>query len=221
MYKTNAAGFGINWYRYNRMNYNIGFGLDNSDTGVFRGVAYFSSMRNPDTPRISDSHIMKTNYNGQTCKFCKAYPPNYIQVNLLAHKLDHLVQPDAQLRKLAWQAFNYGNILICNDSAVHCNGAALSNVQDPSEATAVKAATVHISPNPVSSTLHLQFKNIEPGNYDIMIVNRQGSIVLQKTNVYCDNSSTIDLNVAQLFSGFYLIRVSNGKNNIEQKLLKE
>ena len=79
MYKTNAAGFGINWYRYNRMNYDIGFGLDNSSIGANTGVAYFSSMRSPDTSRISDSHIMKTNYNGQTCNFCPAYPPNNLQ----------------------------------------------------------------------------------------------------------------------------------------------
>jgi hypothetical protein len=221
MYRTNAAGFGINWYRYNRMNYNVGFGLDNSDTGAFRGIAYFSSMRNPDTPRVSDSHIMKTNYNGQTCKFCKAFPPKYLQVNLQVYPRKYLAQQDAQLRKLAWQAFNYSNIFICNDTAIHCNGAALSDVQDSSEITTVKAATVQISPNPVSSTLHLQFKNIKPGNYDIVIVNRQGSIVLEKTNVYCDNTSPVNLNVAQLFAGFYLIRISSGTNTIEQKVLKE
>jgi hypothetical protein len=49
MYKTNAVGIGINWYRYNRMNYNIGFGLDNVNTVAFAGVAYFASMRNQPT----------------------------------------------------------------------------------------------------------------------------------------------------------------------------
>src|SRR6185369_14522074 len=55
MYKANAGGFPINWYRYNRMNYDVGFGLDNTYE-LYPGIGYFSSLRNPDTPRISDSH---------------------------------------------------------------------------------------------------------------------------------------------------------------------
>ena len=217
MYKTNAAGFGINWYRYNRMNYDVGFGLDNTYE-LWPGIGYFSSLRNPDTARISDSHIMKTNYNGQTCKFCNAYPPNYIQFNLQLYQRAHVVKPGAKVKKLAWQIFKYDNKLICNDQEIHCNNVALDGDKELSE---INTQKIQISPNPVSSVLHLQFKAIEPAKYNIVIVNRQGNVVLQKTNVYCDNRSVVNLNVSGLPAGFYLVKISNGANILEQKILKE
>jgi len=219
MYKVNAGGFPINWYRYNRMNYNVGFGLDNTYE-VWPGIGYFSSLRNPDTPRISDSHIMKTNYNGQTCKFCTAYPPYYLQVNLQLYQRQHVVRPGAKVKKLVWQVFKYDNKLICNDQEIHCNNAALSDDQEVATSTE-KTGTIQLSPNPVNSVLHLQFKDIQPGNYDIVIVNRQGGVVLQRTNVYCDNNTAVNLNVSALFAGIYLIRISNDTKIIEQKVLKE
>jgi hypothetical protein len=221
MYATNPAGLGVNWYRYNRMNYNIGFGLDNSTAGAWTGVAYFSSMRNPDSIRISDSHIMKTNYLGQTCTFCVANAPNQIAVNLQLTKQSYLVQQGVVVKSLAWQMFGYSNKLICNDSVIHCNGLALQDDQETADATVEKTGTAQISPNPVSSLLHLQFRNIDAGNYNIVIVNRQGATVLEKRNVYCDNNSAVNLNVSGLFAGFYLIRISNGTKIMELKILKE
>lgn len=220
MYRTNAAGFGINWYRYNRMNYDMGFGLDNTYE-TWPGIGYFSSLRNPDTSRFSDSHIMKTNYIGQICNFCAAYPPNNIQLNLQIYQRGHLVQPVTGVKKLAWQIFAYNNKLICNVPQINCNGAALNNDAGITGANAEKAGTIQISPNPVNSVMHLQFKDIKPGRYDVVLVNRQGNIVLQKSNVYCDNNSIINLNVSGLFTGFYLVRISNGAQVIEQKVLKE
>jgi hypothetical protein len=221
MYSVNPAGLGTNWYRYNRMNYNIGFGLDNSAAGAYTGVAYFSSMRSPDSILFSDSHIMKTNYLGQTCTFCIANAPNQIVVNLQVTRQGYLVQQGVVYKPLAWQMFNYQNKLICNDSVIHCNGFALSNNPEATDVAAEKAGTVQISPNPVNSLLHLQFRDIGAGNYNIVIVNRQGVAVLEKNNVYCDNNSAVNLNVSQLFAGFYLVRISNGTNVMESKILKE
>lgn len=217
MYKVNGGGFPINWYRYNRMNYDVGFGLDNTYE-LYPGIGYFSSLRDFDTARISDSHIMKTNYNGQTCKFCTAYPPNYIQVNLQLYQRAHVYQPGAKVKKLAWQIFKYDNKLICNDQEIHCNNIALNSDEKVTEA---RLQEIHTSPNPVKSVLNLQFKNIKPGNYSIMIADRQGNIVLQRTKVYCDDRSIVNLNVSGLPAGFYLVRISNGTDILEQKVLKE
>ena len=217
MYKANAGGFGINWYRYNRMNYNVGFGLDYTYE-AWPGIGYFSSLRNFDTARISDSHIMKTNFNGQTCKFCGAYPPYYLQINQQWAPRPRVVQSGAGTRKLAWQIFAYNNKLICNSQVINCNDVA---GEEADIAANEKAADIQISPNPVNSVMRIQFKNIKAGNYDILIVNRQGAVVLQRTNVYCDDKSAVNLNVSNLFAGYYLVRVSNGSTVIEQKLMKE
>ncbi|HEX5154710.1 MAG TPA: T9SS type A sorting domain-containing protein [Parafilimonas sp.] len=217
MYKVNAGGFPINWYRYNRMNYNVGFGLDNTYE-LYPGIGYFSSLRNPDTTRISDSHIMKTNYNGQTCKFCDAYPPYYIQVNLQLYQRAHVYKSGAKVKKLVPQIFKYDNKLICNDQEIHCNNIALNGGGEVAETMLQQIQT---SPNPVNSVLNLQFKNIKPGNYSIMVADRQGNIVLQKAKVYCDDRSIVKLNVSGLRAGFYLVRISDGINTLEQKVLKE
>ena len=160
---------------------------------------------------------MKTNYNGQTCKFCDAYPPNYIQVTLQLYQRAHVYKPGAKVKKLAWQIFKYDNKLICNDQEIHCNN--VTPNEEP--VTEANLQSIQISPNPVNSVLNLQFKGIDAAKYTITIVNRQGNTVLQKTNVYCDNRSIVNLSVSGLPSGFYLVRISNGKNILEQKVMKE
>ena len=157
MYKANAAGLGINWYAYNRMNYNIGFGLDDVNVGAWQGVAYFSSMRNPTTAAFSDSHIMKTDYSGRTCNFCGVIPPRNIIPNLIPQQRNRMQVQTGQQRKLVWQQFKYSDKVICNVPVIACPSPALTAVaEDESEAKSietVKAGTVKIFPNPVANVI--------------------------------------------------------------------
>jgi len=221
MYKANAAGLGINWYRYNRMIYNVGFGLDNSNIGAWPGVAYFSSLRSFDSTSFSDSHIMKTDYLGRTCKFCTQNPPYNIQVNLEKHQHQWLIRPSAEAHQLIWQLFKYDNKPICNEATIACKDA-LQTEQEITEGNAViEKGEVKISPNPVSSLLHIQFNEMDAGQYSIIVVNRNGNVAMQKNNIYNNGFSNIDLNVSALPQGFYLLRISNGKRVLEQKVFKE
>jgi len=221
MYKANAAGAGINWYVYNTMKFDVGFGLDDSNVGAWTGVAYFSSMRDPDTTAFSDSHIMKTDYLGRSCNFCGSYLPANTQVNQEVHQLNHLPRQDALVHKLVAKVFAYNNKIICNVPAIACKDP-LAPDQQVTEATAITdEGTVKMSPNPVSSILHIQFNNMEAGQYSITVVNRNGNVMMQRNNIYNNGSSVVDLNVSALSKGFYLVKVNNGKKVSEGKVFKE
>lgn len=206
MYKTNAAGIGINWYRYNRMNYNVGFGLDNVNTAANAGVAYFASMQNPANVAFSDSHIMKTDYFGRTCNFCTAYPPNNAPLQMEVHPRNRLQQPTAQTRRLVSAAFKYSNILICNQAVIIC-GAAVAATSAEAATTLEKTGVAKLFPNPVINVLHVQFNTPPAGEYNLSLTDINGRTILQKNNVHNNGKSFTDIDMSSFAPGIYMLTI--------------
>ncbi len=219
MYRANAAGLGINWYVYNPMNYNVGFGLDNSNVGAWPGVAYFSSMKNLTTAGVSDSHIMKTDYLGRTCKFCTPYPPSNLPINLVVQQRNRLVQPNANVRQLITAIFKYNDSLICNTAAIACKDNLAA--EGPDAGTTSKNAVLKISPNPVSSMMHLELNTFPEGKYKLSVLNGDGITMLQKSDIYVKGNTVVDINLSVLHPGVYLVQLTNGTYSTSRKIMKE
>lgn len=225
MYKTGPAGIGINWYSYNRMNYNVGFGLDDVNVAGVAGVAYFSSMRNTTASAFSDSHIMKTDYIGRTCNFCSAIPPANIPLQMEIHPRQWFFQQTGQARQLVAQLFGYQNKLICNQPVVICAAPAITEAEsEESEASAVplvKAGSVKVFPNPVKNTVHVQLSSLPAGSYQISVANTAGRIVLQRNYIYNSGSLFTDLDISSFTPGIYILTVKQGELILQQKIMKE
>lgn len=224
MYRTNGAGIGINWYQYNRMNYTVGFGLDDVNTAASPGIAYFSSMRNPANGAISDAHIMKINYIGQTCNFCGANPPNTFAIQQEVHQRQWLQLQTGQNIPLVPTVFKYANTLICNVPVIACKAAAVAastvEEEDASVATA-KAGTLNVFPNPATNLLHVQFNALPSGTYQLTIANMEGRVILQKNNVTNSGRSFADIDISSVASGVYLLTVKKGSLVFKQKVVKQ
>jgi hypothetical protein len=220
MYKTNAAGFGINWYRYNRMNYNVGFGLDNVNTAANAGVVYFASMQNPANVAFSDSHIMKTDYFGRTCNFCAAYPPNNAPLQMEVHPRNRLQQPTAQTKKLVSAVFKYSNILICNQAVIIC-GAAVAATSAEAATTVEKTGVAKLFPNPVINVLHVQFNTLPAGEYNLSLTDINGKTILQRNNVHNNGKSSADIDMSSFAPGIYMLTIKKDDVRVEQKVIKQ
>ena len=223
MYRAGGGGVGINWYRYNRMNYNVGFGLDDVNTAASAGVAYFSSMRNPVTPGFSGTHIMKTDYMGRTCNFCGSNAPFDLLLQMQVIQRQWLQVQTGQPRQLIAALFKYNNILIGNVPVVACAvGTAVSDVEKTEAvATTVKVAGIALYPNPAVNTVKVQFNALPVGEYQIALTNMEGRTVLQKNNVYTSGSSFTNVDVSAIAPGIYMLTVRRGTVVMQQKLVKQ
>jgi hypothetical protein len=77
-------------------------------------------------------------------------------------------------------------------------------------------------PNPVgNSSLYVQIKNIEVGNYSLEMFDQTGKVVIRKTLFTTENNVKLTINeVNDLSNGIYLLRISNSKQNYLMKIVK-
>jgi hypothetical protein len=223
MYRTTQAGLGVNWYRYNRMNYNVGFGIDNQDLIPGQGLAYFSSERDSLNPTFSDSHMMRTDYNGRTCSICPGIIPANTPIFLSQFFRNNRNNPTGTALPLVWASFNYSNSNTCNDATITCNGvvAAAPNSENVSSKVLNNNRDIKLYPNPARSIVTLEFNNQLAGEYNFTLLNTEGRIVLQKNKVYNNGFSISTIDVASLPAGIYLLQIKNGENIITKKVVKQ
>jgi hypothetical protein len=85
-----------------------------------------------------------------------------------------------------------------------------------------KGTKVTLYPNPVKgSTIQLQLSDLEKGNYSVTLFNQLGQQVMSKTINHNGGSSNQTIEIGNIASGVYELRLSNGQTVITQKLIKE
>jgi hypothetical protein len=222
MFRTAANGIPINWNSYNRMAYNIGFGIDVAP-GPCPGVSYFSSMRN--SAGYSDGHIMKTDLTTRTCLFTPK-TPNYIVPPIALYTLPR-ISPYAGVRTaIRWATYAYSNKFICSTACP--TPAATTSTASPNEQSPVAELTgqgvtggsIKVAPNPVTNTLRVQFHSLPAGEYQVSLMDIEGKLVLLKTKVYNNGSSLAHLDVSSFVPGVYLLHVSKGTLILKEKIVK-
>lgn len=225
MYRVNAAGGGINWYSYNRMLYNVGFGIDNDNISASQGIAYFSSLRDSINAAFSDSHIMKTNYNGQSCKACVINPPSTLPVNIQVYARARRINPTGVYMPLIWASFGYDNSETCNDAVPVCNGAVAAVVSESVKEDKTVDATpaVKVFPNPVNNLLHATFNAMPAGEYQVTITDLQGRMLFIKNKRIAGDKSSenMDIDMTRFSKGVYMLIVKKGEFSTQEKIVKQ
>lgn len=222
MYKAGVNGVGINWYQYNKMKYNTGFGLDKVNATASSDLVYFSSMRNAEQGGFSDSHIKKVSNNGKTCKFCGSNPPSDISVNRQMDHPEALRSDVCNIIPLAVETINYDWRSICNQPVICPVVVPLkSEIKLPASGLLPASGSIKVLPNPANSILNIQFSSLPSGNYQITIRDLSGKLVLQKNSVYNNGSSIIHLDISSIPSGLYGLTVRQGALVLQQKIIKQ
>ncbi len=83
-------------------------------------------------------------------------------------------------------------------------------------------ADASLYPNPVTSTLHVDFSNIDyAGNVMIKVIDLQGRTVLSRESMVNGGQSRIAMDVNNLSSGFYLCRINVNGVQSQVKFIKQ
>jgi len=75
---------------------------------------------------------------------------------------------------------------------------------------------LQLYPNPVTSEFNIQLID-ETSNYDVAVYNTLGILVFESNNLLSNNNNSI--NISQLNSGIYFVRITNTENEVYQKRL--
>ncbi len=81
------------------------------------------------------------------------------------------------------------------------------------------ACGLSISPVPTDNELNLYFENCAFAKLDVQIFDSLGKLVLTK-NASPSSSASLKLNLDQLESGLFLLRISNGEQSLSRKIVK-
>lgn len=87
------------------------------------------------------------------------------------------------------------------------------NLTEPTTSTEVQTF-----PNPTTGLVNIKLNNPSVEQTSIQVVNTLGAIVLEKE---VKNSSTIELDLSNQTSGIYMIKVINGSNEFNEKVIKQ
>ncbi len=109
---------------------------------------------------------------------------------------------------------NISNLKSTNDYL----GSTRSNIINSNQVNLIDKLSfegVEIYPNPADDKLYLKSSNAT-FNYDVEILSLEGILLIKKQNVL-DNT---EIDISNLNSGLYMIRLSNNKNSMNMKLIK-
>lgn len=226
MYRTNGAGAGLRWYRYNRMNYAVGFGVDFANDLAGPGITYFSSIKDSINGNFSDGHILRTDFNGRTCKVCPDNAPVNQPIQLQRAARNNRNNPTGTPNPLIWATFNYRESETCNDATISCDGpvagvAATASSDASSSKLGNLVPAVKVFPNPVVNLLRIQLEGVPPGTYAVTVVDAAGKVVLQKQQVYQYGTGVYELDMSAQLRGIYLLSLRNGNTVLQQKVVKQ
>lgn len=75
--------------------------------------------------------------------------------------------------------------------------------------------------NPVSSQIDLLLSDVEQGTYLLEVFNMQGRVVKSQQRQLLDGEQRISLAANELQKGLHIVRLSNGKTQISQSIIKQ
>jgi len=80
-------------------------------------------------------------------------------------------------------------------------------------------AAVAMYPNPTSGELNISFNNLAAGNYNVVVYNTIGGVVLNQ-NMDVNGAVVRTINMNELPAGIYMVQVSNEKGSTTKKVIK-
>jgi len=80
-------------------------------------------------------------------------------------------------------------------------------------------ASIALYPNPTSGDLNISFNDIASGNYNVVVFNTIGSVVLSQ-NMDVNGAVVRTINMNELPTGIYMVQVSNENGSTTKKVIK-
>ncbi|MPN18495.1 hypothetical protein SDC9_165855 [bioreactor metagenome] len=80
-------------------------------------------------------------------------------------------------------------------------------------------AAVSMYPNPTSGDLNISFNNLASGNYNVVVFNTIGSVVLNQS-MDVNGAVVRTINMNELPTGIYMVQVSNENGSVTKKVIK-
>lgn len=214
--KANGVGNALQFNVYNPLGFDNFMGIDYVSNVLFKpGPVMFSSSLNT-ASTMSNSHLNHTYFNGAACtNLCPQIPNSFpIPVTVLGNPfyINQIRNTVAIKAKL----FNYQVTTLCSQAAIGCG----NNSRDNLSSIAITAQDINLFPNPASDQLTLNINTNAEGEYRVELLDVAGKLIQSDVAQLVAGESNIQLDVANLTPGFYIIKVISGNETIRKTFVK-
>lgn len=201
------------------MKFGGGFGIDYTENTLSKpGLALFSSVGNTATT-FSDSHLMKTYFNGATCtNLCPFNPPDNLLITYNTPLENVFIGTVYDIKKLKFKNFDYQSKQLCSQGSIACG----SNARETEQILLqTEETTCFIYPNPASSQLTIEWEVAYASVHTIEIRNTSGQILYKEQLQADEGHFTTTLNVQELLPGAYVLLIRNDEKLIQKIFVKQ
>jgi hypothetical protein len=215
VYRADVGGFGMSFYTYNEMKYDLGFGLDQvADARPKPGLALFSSVLNTGGV-YSDSHAMKTYFNGAVCtEYCPANLPTTLTIDETIGQKAPIVDSTCTSKKIKSKSFGYQTVLVCNQINIGCGSNAREFIATPGD------EPISIYPNPAGGILNIEvaLEDAEVKSAEVIDMMRR---IVKKVMINAEVTH-LQLEIGDLPAGIYVLRITaSGERQYLVSFVKE
>ncbi|HYK45520.1 MAG TPA: T9SS type A sorting domain-containing protein [Parafilimonas sp.] len=197
------------------------FGLDSVEMNMpSPGLMIFSSTVQPPTGLLSNSYMLKTYYNGATCKdFCTSYPDAFISV-YPSSQMAFCVDTSYKTQKMKYITYKYDSATICSEKKVKCGSNNTPLGEAVQEETPV-GNEMRLTPNPANSILNIGLTVFKDGSYKAEVIDVNGRAMMSSVVQLRAGNSSANINVGTLRKGYYTLRLTGDGKVWTKQFMKE
>jgi hypothetical protein len=84
----------------------------------------------------------------------------------------------------------------------------------------IENISLNMFPNPVNDILHIEYFSLVNENIQIIVMDISGKIIYEQSKNILAGEQHLDIDISTWSSGYYLLNISNGVENVPAKFLK-
>lgn len=189
--------------------------LPNSYT--YGGISLFANIKPTAASLFGESYSLRTYFNLATCtNDCGTATFPFASVTLNTASPTYTVSSNYTRIKLRAYSVNCLNFPICNQSGTSCG----SNYKETADLILTNT-NLDLYPNPAAENISIVWNATEGDDATIQVIDLLGKVCIEMPIEINEGLNEENLDVNDLVSGTYLLRVSGSKTNLQKMFIKE
>jgi hypothetical protein len=135
--------------------------------------------------------------------------------------MERCIDTVRKVKKLKYVTYKYDSAFICSQKKVNCGKNTSPLSEDVQRAVSFTATEMLLSPNPASNRLNIAVTTGRAGTYNAEVIDVNGRIILSHVVQLRAENSSVNIDVAVLKRGYYMLKLSGNGKTLTKQFMKE
>ena len=125
------------------------------------------------------------------------------------------------VKKMKYVRYAYDSASICSQKKINCGSNNAPFADDVQQAVSYSLNEMTLRPNPASNTLNVTVATGADGSYTAEVIDVNGRVMLSSVIQLRSQNSSININVATLRRGYYMLKLTGNGKTLTKQFMKE